>query len=363
MAQWKQLQAATDGITTTVITTTSDTRSVILLTGVTGKTAPPRARLRSLGVDVVVGDLISATTVRRAMRTDVRTAFFLPARAPLMLQHAAVFAAVAEDARVPQIVMLSQWLASPNHRSLYTQQVWLAERVFRALQTAGRASLTVVAPGYFADNWLGFGLLRSAVQMGVLPTIFGTGTNAPPSNEDIGRCCAAVLAAPLHQYAGQTFRPTGPTNLSWDEMVAVIAKVAGWKSLRVMHLPRWMASKAMSQQGIPPFAQANFLEYPVDSSAGAFAVNAPTNHVKFLTGCDHEGFETIVRRYAAAPANRRSVANFLAALFGLMGIMFTRGWNLKKWAKGFEVLASSETEEVMDSDDWRESRLGPPVIL
>jgi len=44
---------------------------------------------------------------------------------------------------------------------------------------------TVVAPGYFADNYLR--LTDLAALLGVFPVLTGSSRNAPPSNEDIAR--------------------------------------------------------------------------------------------------------------------------------------------------------------------------------
>ncbi|KAJ3090168.1 hypothetical protein HDU96_003510, partial [Phlyctochytrium bullatum] len=315
---------------TETASTNNNNNQPILVTGATGKVgfqtalalldlkipvralvrrtdAPQAQRLRSLGASLVQGDLLNYSQTLAAMH-GVRAAFFLPPTTPLVLQHAAVFAAAAEAAHVPHLVMLSQWLASPNHPSLQTRQVWLSERVLRNVPGA---TFTSVHPGFFADNWLGFGFITTAAQLGKLPCPFGRGLNAPPSNEDMGRCCAAVLADPV-AHAGKTYRPTGPANLTLEEMAEAVGKAVG-REVAVMELDEKMARKAMTRSGITPYEQMQVLEYKLENDRGAFEVNAPTNHVKFLTGREPEDFETIARRYyeEGGEKNKSSVSGMM----------------------------------------------------
>ncbi|KAJ3099968.1 hypothetical protein HDU97_002640 [Phlyctochytrium planicorne] len=362
-------------------TMTTSNRSIVLVTGATGRIGlevvmdcvlrklPVRvllrrdstqaARLRQMGVEVVFGDLLSTAAMRSAME-NVKAAFFLPPYIPLMIQAAVVFATAAEYAKVPHIVALSQWLASPNHSAIHTQQLWLMERVFERLQPA--ITLTIIHPGFFADNWLNHGLLTSAIQMGTLPILMGTkGLNSVPSNGDIARCCAAVLASP-EKYAGQSFRPTGPANLSVAEMVEIISKVIGRK-LTVMHMGPTMFNKATRSGGVTAFSQLNLIKYIPDNEANSFGINGPTNHVKYLTGRDPEDFETIVKQYAARPENQRTFINFLLAFWSFWRILMTPARNLTTWARIAEVYEPVDIEEAQKSKDWKETRLTVPVNL
>ena len=69
-----------------------------------------------------------------------------------------------------------------------TRQHWLVDQLFS--MTPGVAH-TIVAPGYFADNYLL--PMGMAVHLGVFPSLFGNSRNAPPSNEDIARVGVAAL--------------------------------------------------------------------------------------------------------------------------------------------------------------------------
>ena len=144
----------------------------IIVTGATGKTGgvvvtellkagyPVRAmvrredgrsaRLKAQGAEIAVADMSDVERVADALR-DVQRAYYCPPLDPYMIQGAVAFAVAAKEARLEQIVGLTQWLASPSHPSLMTRQHWLVDRLFS--MTPGVAH-TIVAPGFFADIYL-----------------------------------------------------------------------------------------------------------------------------------------------------------------------------------------------------------------
>src|SRR5258708_13279836 len=71
-------------------------------------------------------------------------------------------------------------------------------------------------------------VLPFAAQFGLLSLPYGSGLNAPPSNEDMARVVAEILARP-EGHAGKTYRPTGPKLLSPQEIAAILGKVLGRK--------------------------------------------------------------------------------------------------------------------------------------
>src|SRR5579872_2896204 len=169
----------------------------IIVTGATGKTGsvvvsellkagyPVRAlvhreddrsaRLREAGAELAVADMSDVEPVADALK-GVQRAYFCPPFDPYMLQGAVAFAVAAQDARLEQIVGLTQWLASPSHPSLMTRQTWLVDRLFA--MTPGVAH-TIVRPGIFADAYLG--TIGLAANLGIFPWMSGNSRNAPPS--------------------------------------------------------------------------------------------------------------------------------------------------------------------------------------
>jgi hypothetical protein len=185
-----------------------------------------------------------------------------------------------------------------------TRQHWLVDRLFA--MTPGVAH-TIVRPGFFADAYL---LLTGfAAHLGVFPWIYGDSRNAPPSNEDIARVAVAALLDPK-RHAGKSYRPTGPQLLGAKEMADAIGRAVG-RSVRVVPTPNWLFMKAARLGGLPIDVLSGVRYYIEDHKRGAFELGAPTTDVLDVTGQDAEDFETIARRYAALPGNRRSPGNWL----------------------------------------------------
>lgn len=323
------------------------TRPLILVTSAAGKTgaalvAELRARdwpvralvhradarsehLRALGAEVVVGDLFDPEQVLAAMR-GAKRAYFCPPWDPHMIHAAVAFAVAAREAGLEGIVGLSQWLASPSHPSLATRHNWLTDKLLAMVPGAGHV---VIDPGFFADNYLR--VLTFPAQLGIFPLPLGDGRNAPPSNEDIARVAAGALMD-LDRHAGKTYRPTGPKVLSGQDMVEIFARVL---QRRVWYtpLPDWMFRKALRALGVEPFQQTGLRHYMEEHRRGTFAIGAPNDHVREVTGREAEDFETITRRYAADPAIARTLPNFVRALGDFARIGLTPALDLDELAQ------------------------------
>ena len=69
-------------------------------------------------------------------------------------------------------------------------------------------------------------VMAPIAQLGLMPLPLGDGLNAPPSNEDIARVAAAMLADPA-PHIGKSYRPTGPELLSPKDIAGIMAKETG----------------------------------------------------------------------------------------------------------------------------------------
>lgn len=169
-----------------------------LVTGATGKTGAPTVeqllalgypvralvrdkdarsqRLKALGAEVIEGSLEDLSDLRNAMR-GVQRAYFCPPLEPGTLRRATLFAAAAEDSKLESIVALSQWVADPQHPAIHSREKWLSDRVF---QWTPGLNVTIVNPGFFADNYMA--ALEPIAHFGVMALPLGNGLNAPPSN-------------------------------------------------------------------------------------------------------------------------------------------------------------------------------------
>jgi NAD(P)H dehydrogenase (quinone) len=344
------------------------TKPRIIVTGATGKTGhivvsellkagyPVRALvhredarsalLEAQGAEIAVAELSDFDRVADALK-DVQRAYFCPPYDPYMIQGAVAFAVAVKEARLEHIVGLSQWLASPSHPSLTTRQSWLVDRLFSMTPGIGH---TIVNPGFFADTYLlPIGL---AAHLGIFPWIFGNSRNAPPSNEDIARVAAAVLRDPA-QHAGKSYRPTGPELLGAQEMANAIGRAVG-RSVRVVPTPVWLFMKtARMGAGLPIGLLSNVRYYIEDHKRGAFELGAPTTDVLDVTGRPPEDFETIARRYAALPGNRRTLGNRLRNLAQSIIAPLSPGFNFDRYDRELRRPFPSDPQFAPDSKLWR----------
>src|ERR1700751_4428992 len=306
------------------------TNPKILVTGATGRTGgavvaqllakgwPVRAAVRvrdtrsvllqRRGAEVVVADIFDPGQLTDAMR-GVQRAYYCPPYHPFVIQSAMAFADAARETGLEQIVGLSQWLAGPNHPALMTRQHWLIDRMVSALP--GLAP-TIVNRGFFADSPF-LEIMPFAAHLGVLPLPIGAESrNAPPSVDDIARVAVAALLDPA-RHAGKSYRPTGPKLLTVREIAGIIGPVVG-HNVRHVKSPLWLFYKGARALGAEPFLLSGRRYWFEDNDRGAFAIGAPNDTVRELTGEEAEEFESIVRRHAALPSERQNFRTRLAVL-------------------------------------------------
>lgn len=340
----------------------------ILVTGATGKTGsaiaielvrqgwPVRAvvrsrdersdRLEALGVETVAADFFDPDQLFDAMR-GIQRAYFLPIFDPFMIQGAAAFAWAAKEAKLEQVVQMSQWLASPAHPSLATRQLWLVEQMFAAIPGVAH---TIVNPGMFADNFLR--LIDFASLLGVYPHLTKDSRSAPVASEDIARVVAAVLAAP-ERHAGKSYRPTGPKLLSARDIADAMHHVLGKRVLPIA-IPFWMFTKTARLQGLDPFEASGYRFYMEDHRRGAFEYGGGVNDtVRELTGAPAEDFETTVRRYAELPFAQRTLGNRMRALWNFNRTPFQPGWNLEKYDRDHRFPVPPMPSLAADDARWK----------
>lgn len=343
-------------------------RPKILVTGATGRTGsavvaellkagyPVRAMvrrddaraaaLRARGVEIAVADIADAERVATAMR-GIQRAYWLPPYDPALLTGAAVFAAAASDAKLESIVSLTQWLASPTHPAFLTRQHWLADRIFSTLPDV---AMTFVNPGFFADTPY-LATIGMAAHLGLMPRMFGDTLTAPPSVDDIARVVVAALTDPK-RHAGRTYRPTGPELLSGSDMATILSQVFG-RTVRSVPTPLWVFLKAAYRYGESLALLSCMEHYAEESRRGAFATGAPNDDVARVTGRAAESFETVARRLAALPVNKRSPSRSLREFVDFLTVPLVRMPNIRGYLRGLQIAAPEVTQYVGDSEVWR----------
>ena len=303
------------------------------------------ARLAAQGAEIAVGDLTDVERIADVLH-GVQRAYYCPPFDPYMVQGALAFAVAARESRLEHIVGLTQWLSSPSHPALMTRQLWLVDRLFSIIPGIAH---TIVRPGFFADAYLA--TIASAANLGIFPWIYGDSRNAPPSNEDIARVAAAALMNPA-AHAGKVYRPTGPELLGAQDMASAIGRAVG-RSVRVVPAPTWLFMKAMRMNGFPIDVISGVRYYIDDHRQGAFEVGAPTNDVLDVTSRPPEDFETIARRYAAMPRNRRTRANGLRELAHFLITPLARGFDLDRYDRELRRPFPSAPQFAPESAIWR----------
>jgi NAD(P)H dehydrogenase (quinone) len=173
-------------------------------------------RLRSLGAEIAVGDLLEIDSVHAAL-DGVDAAYFVYPIKPRLLDATAYFAQAAQEAGVGAIVNLSQRTSHRHSKSHAAQNHWIAERVF---DWSG-VPVTHLRPTLFAE-WLLYPFaLQGVTDNDTLALPFGSGQFAPIAAFDQGRVIATVLSDPA-PHAGQTYLLNGPAVLDGEGIAAAL---------------------------------------------------------------------------------------------------------------------------------------------
>ena len=224
---------------------------MILLTGVTGKTGGETAkqllqkgaRLRALvrdearaadlkaaGVELVVGDVSDADTVRRALKGAEKAFLTLP-NGRHQLEQEKQFTDLAVAAGVKHLVKMSSMEAVAHAETPIPRAHWAVEEYIRG----SGLTWTMVKPNFFMQNLLSSAGSIKAQRRFSLP--MGNGTTGMADIRDIGAVCAEVLTGdgPAGQgfagkgHAGQSYEITGPEVLTFHEVADRFSAVLGEK--------------------------------------------------------------------------------------------------------------------------------------
>lgn len=310
--------------------------------------------LERAGAEVFIGNQYALKDMRLAMR-GVQRAYHCAPTAPNGLHFNAVFTAAAYEARLEHVVTLSQWLASADHPSLFTREVYLSDIL---IGMRSEMSVTTVNPGWFADNYLM--VLDMAAQLGVFTMPLGAGDvakNAPPSNEDIAAVVVPCLIDPS-RHAGEVYRPTGPELLSPDGIAEAMGRALG-RRIRYRSISERMMVKALKALPPPNYSVAAVTQlaiYAEEYRRGAFAVNAPTDDVARVAGRPPEDLESIVRRTAEArPELKSTSVRRLGALAGFMKILVTPAFDLGRAERQRDYVQLAAPAFSQDAPAWCET--------
>ncbi|MBB5159375.1 NmrA family NAD(P)-binding protein [Saccharopolyspora phatthalungensis] len=212
--------------------------------------------LRTLGAQVVVGDLTRPDDVAAAMDGS-RRMFFSMSVSPDYLEAATTVATVASatgslDAVVSISQMtVSQMTAISTEESHQQRLHWLSEQV---LNWSG-LPLVHMRPTIFLDNPLFTTLAaQSIADSGTIRLPFGTGRTSPVAAKDVARVVAAVLRNPT-PHLGKVCELTGPRSQDMNGVAAEYSRALG-KPVSYVDVPvdTW-TDQVLSRAGLPPHTQ------------------------------------------------------------------------------------------------------------
>lgn len=182
---------------------------------------PGAEELRSLGIEVVFGDLLNIDSVKAAL-DGVQSAYFVYPLAPNILAGTVNFAQAAKEAGVGAIVNTSQMTSRREAESHAAKDHWLAEQV---LDWSG-VPVIHLRPTLFAE-WLLYPFSWEDYKTkDVLSLPFGEGRFAPIAAEDQGRVIAALLADPT-PHLGKLYKLFGPVELDGHGIAAEVSEALG----------------------------------------------------------------------------------------------------------------------------------------
>jgi uncharacterized protein YbjT (DUF2867 family) len=174
-------------------------------------------RLRDIGAEVAVGDLLTFRDVRAALDGVQRAYFNFPVGEGLV-EAAVMFAQAAKEEGLGLIVNMSQIQSRPQARSKATQNHWLSEQIFD-WSGVPTTNLRVT----FFMEWLTY--IGELIRNGRYVMPFDADSRfAPIAARDIALTAATILAKP-EGHSGRSYTLTGPVEYSHQELAAEVSRV------------------------------------------------------------------------------------------------------------------------------------------
>jgi uncharacterized protein YbjT (DUF2867 family) len=239
--------------------------------------------LRTLGAEVVVGDLTDPRNVVDAI-ADADRMFFSMSISPDYLQATTVVSAAAlEYGRLEVIVNMSQMTVSQmtltsSEESRQHRLHWLAEQV---MNWSG-VPVVHIRPTVFMDNpifsWLAAPSVR---ERNVLALPFGSGRTSPIAAADVARVVSTVLVEPAGRI-GNVYELTGPASLDIDRLAAQYSR-ALHRKITGRDIPHdtWV-EEVLVPLGLPAHVQQHLATMARLHRAGRY--DRATDDVEKLTG-------------------------------------------------------------------------------
>jgi NAD(P)H dehydrogenase (quinone) len=184
--------------------------------------------LRSLGAEVIAGDMTKGSDMARALDGCRRIYFGMSVSQPYLQATITAAAAAKEIADCEIFVNISQMTVSQMSLHEFTdspqqQQHWLAEQ---ALNWSGLPVTHVRATVFLEHPFFSAWAAASIAQTGSLRLPFGNAHTSPISAYDVARVIASILADPTG-HKGKVYELTGPVSQDLNGMAKEYAEALG----------------------------------------------------------------------------------------------------------------------------------------
>ena len=248
--------------------------------------ADKAARMFGDGVEILVGDLSDAASVRRAVE-GVDSVFLACSNDPRQMEYEIGVIDAAREAGVRRIVKLSALGAEVGSSVAFWD--WHG-RIEEHLRASGVPAV-VLRPGFSMANLLG-----SAEQIRHAGSLFVPAEGARVAMVD-PRDVAAVAAVALtdDEHDGETCTLTGPEAISFDRVAEVLSAAAG-RSVQFVPVPDEAALQALVEAGMPEFVAGQIVA--VFGVLRQGAQDRTTDAVRAMTGRQPRGFAEFIHDHA-----------------------------------------------------------------
>ncbi len=173
-------------------------------------------KLRDLGAEVFIGDMLNLHDVREAVK-GATGAYFVYPLADGQVEAAVIFAQAAKEERLEIVANMSHKQSRPHARSKATMAHWLTEQVFN---WSGVPSVHLRAT-FFAE-WLLY--IAPLIRDGRYVVPFDPQSRfAPMPASDIARVVVGILENPK-KHAGSAYQLHGPVEYSHAEIADILSK-------------------------------------------------------------------------------------------------------------------------------------------
>ncbi len=230
--------------------------------------------LKTLGAEIVLGDLLEINTIRAAMEGADAAYFVWPVQ-PGLIEATVNFIQAAKEAGVEVAINLSQRSANRDSTSHSCRDSFIAEQVFNW----SGLSVIHLRPTYFLE-WLLYPWQLPFLQRGVLRMPAGKGRHSPIAADDQGRAIAALLKSP-DGHIGATIPISGPVEMDHEQMAAELSEAL---SRKIVFENPWVDEycASLEKMGVPAYVIQHLSGAMVDYQNGH--MSGSDSNVEKLTG-------------------------------------------------------------------------------